>query len=140
MLVTMDGNDSLKCILWQEPVSEDGDGNGPYPLGVLKEQLDEREVEGDYYITQEHVDHWAKAAMQILLPSQLQDNDEDDNPCAGHWTNMVNEVTSCMWGIFDETEIFLVLCRHGFILVVIDMIQSNELYVFLLICYSQSIS
>ena len=140
MLVTIDGNDSLKRILRREPVSEDGDGNGPRPLGVSKEQLDEREVGGDYYITRERVDRWAKAAMQILLPSKPQDDDEDDNPCAGRWTNMVNEVTSRMWGIFDETGIFLALCRHGFVLVVVDMVRSGELYVFLLTCYSQSIS
>jgi len=34
-----------------------------------------------------------------------------------------------MWGIFDETGIFLSLCRHGFTLVITDMIQSGELYV-----------
>ena len=109
-------------------------------MGFSKEQLDEREVGGDYYITWERVDCWAKAAMQILLPSKPQDDDEDDNPCAGRWTNMVNEVTSHMWGIFDETGIFLALCRHGFVLVVVDMVRSGELYVFLLTCYSQSIS
>ena len=109
-------------------------------MGVSKEQLDEREVGGDYYITRERVDRWAKAAMQILLPSKPQDDDEDDNPCAGRWTNMVNEVTLRMWGIFDEMGIFLALCRHGFVLVVVDMVRSGELYVFLLTCYSQSIS
>jgi hypothetical protein len=40
---------------------------------------------------------------------------------------MINNVTSKMWGIFDETGIFLVLCPHGFVLVIADMIKSGEL-------------
>ncbi|KAG6851742.1 hypothetical protein C0991_006578, partial [Blastosporella zonata] len=32
-----------------------------------------------------------------------------------------------MWGIFDETGVFLALCRHGFALVIVDMVQSDEL-------------
>jgi Kyakuja-Dileera-Zisupton transposase len=42
---------------------------------------------------------------------------------------MINEITARMWGIFDETGIFLALCRHGFVLVVADMVRSGELYV-----------
>jgi Kyakuja-Dileera-Zisupton transposase len=38
-------------------------------------------------------------------------------------------VTKCMWAIFNETGIFLALCRHGFSLVIADMVQSGELYV-----------
>ncbi|KAJ7799715.1 hypothetical protein B0H14DRAFT_3491386 [Mycena olivaceomarginata] len=50
-----------------------------------------------------------------------------DNPCADRWKNMIEDVTSKMWGIFDETGIFLALCRHGFVLVIADMIRSGEL-------------
>jgi hypothetical protein len=42
---------------------------------------------------------------------------------------MIDDVTSKMWGIFDETGIFLALCRHGFVLVIADMIRSGELWV-----------
>jgi hypothetical protein len=52
---------------------------------------------------------------------------EEDNPCAACWTNMSNEITAWMWGIFDETGIFLALCHHGFVLVVTDMVKSGEL-------------
>jgi len=37
--------------------------------------------------------------------------------------------TGKMWGIFEETGIFLSLCRHGFVLVAADMIRSGEQYV-----------
>jgi hypothetical protein len=49
------------------------------------------------------------------------------NPCSERWKNMINDVTSKMWGIFDETGVFLCLCRHGFVLTVVDMIRSSKL-------------
>lgn len=32
-----------------------------------------------------------------------------------------------MWGVFDETGMFVCLCRHGFVMIVADMVQSGEL-------------
>lgn len=43
---------------------------------------------------------------------------------------MKEDITKHMWGILDETGIFLALCRHGFALIVADMVRSGELYVF----------
>ena len=126
----MDGNDSLKHVLRREPVSEDGEGQRQ--VGDSSERLDERVVGGDYYITCKGVERWAKLVAQDLLPSEPKNDEDEDNPCAEHWTNMINEVTAHMWGIFDETGIFLALCRHGFVLVVANMIQSGELYVHLI--------
>lgn len=40
---------------------------------------------------------------------------------------MKDELTSRMWAIFEETGIFLALCRHGFSLVIADMVRSGEL-------------
>lgn len=40
---------------------------------------------------------------------------------------MSTDVTKRMWGVFDETGIFLALCRHGFTLVIVDMVRSGEL-------------
>ncbi|KAJ6554006.1 hypothetical protein DFH09DRAFT_1248578 [Mycena vulgaris] len=40
---------------------------------------------------------------------------------------MINDVMSKMWGIFDETGVFLALCCHGFVIVLADMIKSGEL-------------
>ena len=131
MLVTMDGNDSLKRVLRRDPTPNiEDDGDTPLAKNSI-EQLDERDAGSDYYISRAQVDRWAKALMQGLLPSESKDvnDDEDENPCAGRWSNMVNEVTARMWGIFDETGIFLALCRHGFVLVVVDMVCSGELYV-----------
>ncbi len=51
------------------------------------------------------------------------------NPCAMRWRNMSVQHTSKMWGVFDESGIFIALCRHGFVLSAADMIKSGELYV-----------
>ncbi|KAJ6456531.1 hypothetical protein C8R45DRAFT_943716 [Mycena sanguinolenta] len=88
MLTMMDGNDSLKRVLW------------------LSERLDNRDAGDGYFISQEKVDRWAKSRLGETLPMQAADK---------------------MWGIFDETGIFLALCRHGFVLVIADMIKSGKL-------------
>jgi len=130
MLVTMDGNDSLKHVSQHDAALDiTGEGQEQHCIRESKEQLDERDVEGDYYLPYERVKHWAnKLPSQDLLPSNPKNEDEGkENPCAGCWMNMVNEVTARMWGIFDETGIFLALCCHGFVLVITNMIQSSEL-------------
>jgi hypothetical protein len=40
---------------------------------------------------------------------------------------MKSHITSRIRGVFDETGIFLALCRHGFVLLVADMVQSGEM-------------
>ena len=40
---------------------------------------------------------------------------------------MADNLTSRMWKIFDETGVFLALCRHGFALVAADMVRSGEM-------------
>ncbi|KAJ7747099.1 hypothetical protein B0H14DRAFT_2406361 [Mycena olivaceomarginata] len=43
------------------------------------------------------------------------------------WKNMSEELTAKIWGIFDETGVFLALCHHGFVLLITDMVKSGEL-------------
>ncbi|KAJ7599715.1 hypothetical protein C8J56DRAFT_768187, partial [Mycena floridula] len=40
--------------------------------------------------------------------------------------------TRAMWRIYDETGIFLSLCRHGFVLLIADMVNSSELMKYLI--------
>ncbi len=50
-----------------------------------------------------------------------------DNPCVARWTNLGDDSTKNMWGIFEETGIFLGACRHGVALAICDMVRSGEL-------------
>ena len=52
--------------------------------------------------------------------------DPDYNACTERWRNMSEEITSRMWGIFDETGIFASFCHHGFALIITDMVRSGE--------------
>ncbi|PPR03885.1 hypothetical protein CVT24_008145 [Panaeolus cyanescens] len=127
MLVTMDGNDSLKRIVRRK---EDGTGKAG-EVGESSERPDAREVQGDYYLTQQEVDKWARDVVHNALEKASGDAEgtegDGTTPCEGRWQNMSSEATAKMWGIFDETGVFLCLCRHGFALVVLDMVKSGEL-------------
>lgn len=58
MLVTMDGNDSLKRVQRRTPAPIDpGDGDAAV-VGSPNERMDERTVGVGYYITREQVDRW----------------------------------------------------------------------------------
>ena len=74
MLVTMDGNDSLKRILRWDPPATPAEGEptpeGPQ-VGESREQPDSRIVGGDYLLTREKVDRWAKAILQEHLPDKV---------------------------------------------------------------------
>jgi hypothetical protein len=62
-----------------------------------------------------------------MIGPQDAGEDEEANPCAERWHNMINNMTSKVWGIYDETGVFVALCRHGFVLIVADMVRSGEL-------------
>ncbi|KAI6113548.1 hypothetical protein EDD16DRAFT_1521166 [Pisolithus croceorrhizus] len=69
--------------------------------------------------------------------SLMEPTADDDNPCTGRWKNMKEDVTSRMWGIFDEAGIFMAICRHGFSLVVTDIVWSGEQAKYLLAAVSK---
>ncbi|KAJ7017224.1 hypothetical protein C8F04DRAFT_1215155 [Mycena alexandri] len=96
ILVTMDGNDSLKRVFRRESPDYDNEGK-PLP-GVSKERFDPRA-----------------------------DGGEDKSPCEERWKNLSDDSSKKMWAIYDETGVFICLCRHGFVLMVADMVRSGEL-------------
>ncbi|KAJ7730827.1 hypothetical protein B0H14DRAFT_2409539 [Mycena olivaceomarginata] len=122
MLVALDGNDSLKHILVKDKtVDENGAAHGRG-----KERDDPRTADAgrNHLMTREDVDKWSKEVLATLV--QHPDKAEDTE-CQERWKNMSKELTAKMWGIFDETGVFLALCRHGFVLLVADMVRSGEL-------------
>ena len=145
MLYTVDGNDSLKRILRRESVLEstaeapatvkDSDiaqapatiedsGIAQPILGASSEVQDSRTAGRGIYLTRDEVDEWADEVPMEESPDFVYD---DDNPCAERWQNMKTKFTAKMWGIFEETGLFLTLCRHGFVLLLVDMVCSGEL-------------
>ncbi|KAJ7188451.1 hypothetical protein C8R46DRAFT_830600, partial [Mycena filopes] len=121
MLTTMDGNDSLKRILRKDKVFDD-DGE---PTRGQSQRTDPREADagGDYFLSREKVNVWAKEVIAGLI----MDDPDDNSACQERWKNLNEDLTSRMWGMFDETGVFLALCRHGFVLLLADMVRSGEL-------------
>ncbi|KAG6805508.1 hypothetical protein H0H92_015141, partial [Tricholoma furcatifolium] len=91
MLFTMDGNDSLKRLrrsIKLPPADEDSEA--PPQLGESRARQDSRTISGNRYLTREDVDHWVKATVEEEL-ADINKEELEDNPCAGRWTNMINE-------------------------------------------------
>lgn len=126
-LATMDGNNSLKRF-WRREREEVQDDGTSIP-GATRERLDTRTAPGDYYLPREEVDSWATTGVDELMKSfapRFEELDEVDG-CTERWQNMKEDITSRAWGLYDETGFFPALCRHGFVLIVVDMIKSGEL-------------
>ena len=140
MLWAMDGNDSLKRILRRTQNPETGENDGP-----SRERMDSRTVPGDMYLSRDEVNKWAKEVVQemknlgeeVCLPSWFEraawltapQEGASYNPCTERWKNMKEELTNRVWGLFDETGVFMGFCRHGFTLMITDMVRSGEQYV-----------
>jgi hypothetical protein len=138
---TFDGNNSLSLYERRERV-EDEDGS--CVPGESKERLDDRVPPGDYYLMREDVNKWGEDGEENLMKSfsadaaengEVEENEEVESGCSESWQNMKEDVTSRAYGMYDETGFFPALCRHGFVLKVVDMVKSGELCVFIF-CFS----
>lgn len=47
--------------------------------------------------------------------------------CVKNWKAAAADEKKSMWEIFDETGIFAAACRHGLLLLLVDMVRSGEL-------------
>jgi hypothetical protein len=70
MLTTMDGNDSLKCVLRRSKTSMADDEGGEPVLGRSKERVDNRDASDGYMYPRERVERWAKTRLAEVLPMQ----------------------------------------------------------------------
>ncbi|KIK13517.1 hypothetical protein PISMIDRAFT_60162, partial [Pisolithus microcarpus 441] len=113
MLFAMDGNDSLKRISREAIGADESAAQG----------LGERYIGDDRYLSRSFVDQFGVGCGDESLSEPTTDS---SNPCAGRWKNMKEDVTSRMWGIFDEAGIFIAVCRHGFSLLITDIVRSGE--------------
>jgi hypothetical protein len=96
MLVTMDGNDSLKRILRRGAAPVNGEDGDEPMVGKSNERMDGRVVDNDYYIPREKVDLWAKEVLAKIVATVFGEVPEaDDNSgCEDRWKNMVDSLTA----------------------------------------------
>ncbi|KAJ7918168.1 hypothetical protein B0H13DRAFT_2231314 [Mycena leptocephala] len=126
-LATIDGNNSLKRFWRRE--REEVEADGTTVPGASKERRDNRVAPGDYYLPREEVDKWSKDGLEELMRGFVPGSEMEDEGegCTERWQNMREDVTARAFGMYDETGFFPALCRHGFVLVVVDMVKSGEL-------------
>jgi len=67
ILVTMDGNDSLKRIQKRSQVVEDLVEGEDSNIAESNERIDTRCVSGDYYLSRQTVDRWSKEVLEKLV-------------------------------------------------------------------------
>ncbi|KAB5589883.1 hypothetical protein CTheo_6666 [Ceratobasidium theobromae] len=125
MLLTCDGNDSLKRV-------------------ANASLVDRRTLNSDYFLSSEYVDRFGNevaSRVKAKATSGTLDNtpkhgskgangheeSESTTACEERWKNAHADDSSKKVVVFDETGIFAVSCRHGSVILVEDMRQSGEL-------------
>ncbi|KAJ7836943.1 hypothetical protein B0H13DRAFT_2422497 [Mycena leptocephala] len=135
LMVTIDRNNSLSR--WDKREKGHVEDDGTWVPGASKERENDRALPGDYYLPREEVDRWSKDGVDELMKGferqegkegeEGEESLDEGGGCAERWQNMKEAVTTRAYGMYDETGFFPSLCRHGFVLVVVDMIKSGEL-------------
>ncbi|KIJ15711.1 hypothetical protein PAXINDRAFT_162818 [Paxillus involutus ATCC 200175] len=108
LLYAMDGNNSLEHAVKQNTDNKNLH-NAAY---TLKEEIPIQQLACDRYLTREEVDRFTNDIANVQL--------------TGGRKNMKDDHMARMWGVFNETGIFMAVCHHGFSLLIADMVQSRE--------------
>ncbi|KIO01172.1 hypothetical protein M404DRAFT_28898 [Pisolithus tinctorius Marx 270] len=119
MLFAQDRNDSLKRVATRVL---DGNLDDASPLTPSHPML-EGAFHHEQYLTRDFVEKFASGRQ---TGHSIVAEDGDGNLCAERWKNMKDSATQKMWSVFDETGVFIAVCRHGFCLLIADMVQSGE--------------
>lgn len=109
----LDGNDSLKRLDRSIRVHED-----------------QRRFPSSYFLYPEDVDPWQPAPRDpAKKKSELEPADFYKNSaCTEKWKAAQDDSTKKALKTYDETGIFISVCRHSFVGMACDMIKSGELY------------
>jgi hypothetical protein len=128
MHVAMDGNDSLKRVERNKDSRDDSLVEGVEQQST--ERLDPRQAGGSYFLSREDVDKWDEACWpdipQWTPEGKGREWTSASTNCDEKWFNANDANTGKSWAKFDENGIFLLICRHGFVLSLCDMVKSGE--------------
>ena len=67
--------------------------------------------------------------LDSIQPGDAASGSPEVTICIERWKNTGPDECKRMWHMFVEAGVFVAVCRHGFLLVLCDMIQSGELSV-----------
>ncbi|KAJ7823093.1 hypothetical protein B0H14DRAFT_2518763 [Mycena olivaceomarginata] len=77
-------------------------------------------------------DNIAWLNINELEPAEVAELEECINTCVEHWRTAAPEARKKMFTFFAVSGIFLLVCCHGHVLAMCDMIRSGELMKYLL--------
>lgn len=125
------------------------DGGQSVKRSAAAGQADRRTFHSDYEIVPEQVDQYAnevkkrvKPSKKVSLCSSLRASDSDfsaevefqdfvdaltPSVCSERWKNAKAEHHKTAPGMFDQTGVFVSVCRHSLVLWFTEMIKSGEL-------------
>ncbi|KAF8339940.1 uncharacterized protein EI90DRAFT_3012844 [Cantharellus anzutake] len=106
-----------------------GDGNTSLSRLPHQYESDCRTFFSDYFLPRSEVDAFQNTKKQSQLDSTTGPSDPLPESCIG-WKNsrpMAQTTKAGSLGVMDETGIFLIICRHGIVQFVMDMVKSGEL-------------
>ncbi|KAG9313581.1 hypothetical protein JVU11DRAFT_5911 [Chiua virens] len=117
-LASINGNNSLKRWILQNPQDVS--------------HVNLQEPHSDYWISRHNVDRFkdeVKPGSRSCKDNweDMEDPDSSMMHCVECWRNAGSEEQKRMFKVFDESGIFIACCRHRFMLVVCDIVQSGEL-------------
>ena len=105
----MDGNFSAKRV----------DGSGSADMCIFH---------SCYFMPEADVEHFKDDVHSCSVPHHRPGTGPTTEPCTENWT-AAKAVEENKVQVFDQTGIFIIACRHGFIESVAEMKRSGELYV-----------
>ncbi|KAG1840303.1 hypothetical protein DFJ58DRAFT_718410 [Suillus subalutaceus] len=117
ILYAMDGNDSLKRIL-RRSLDDDDDS-----LGLSSKLPTGQVLVSDRYLSRNFVEQFAQDT-----PCDTGANSLAENSCEGRLEKYGRCETKKLGVFMTKTGVFVAVCRHGFCLLIADMVQSGERY------------
>ncbi|KAF9059288.1 hypothetical protein BDP27DRAFT_1371644 [Rhodocollybia butyracea] len=128
MLVAMDGNDSLKQVEGKNEAGDDSLAEAADRQSM--ERFDPRNAGGSYFLSQEDVDRWDEPRWSDILEWNPEGKGRAwtwaTTNCDKKWLNTNDTHMGKSWAKFDENGIFLLICRHGIVLSLCDMVKSSK--------------
>ncbi|KAF8525692.1 hypothetical protein JB92DRAFT_2701185, partial [Gautieria morchelliformis] len=113
------------------------DGNNSLKRFVRADrQSDTLTFNSDYFLSRETVDQFAHEVKRKVKTSDKEsvkgdptDGHSSVATCSDRWRAAMANTLKGMYNAFEETGVFVSVCRHGFIWTIVDMIRSGELCV-----------
>jgi hypothetical protein len=127
-MLVLDSNNSLKRMKT---------AHGQREVGDVRELADSNYFLDNAYVNsfEDEIQRPTRTHVKQELEDKIINGDdgyitETDDPqlenCASNWKVAASMDKKRMWGVFDETGIFASACPHGFVLWLVDMVQSGE--------------